>query len=354
MPKPIAADPNGTASRISAEAGVALIQGDTALAQQKHAEAGQILERRMKAVSRAREKHHLRFLAATQFYKGGHYQHASELAEKIDPKLLDERARELLPPFLKDVRERSSPGYLPRVRAKLNALWKAEDWKDVLVTLADHQFVLPPGGQAWLRGVCCRRLGNLKASALFLAQAFHDPDTKLFALESASYPIVLWAAHGRVAEASEYCRLLNAAMPHAVFCAAASFVEYSKLTQASEPERIEGSHAQLDVMEQAAKAADDLLSDIESGSLIRWVFALAAAAAAETCHKLLDNREIRFRELALRADRGNYLNLLADFARWESDQGSTLPGANTLLDRARKLDKKSTIEQNLPDFRAAA
>ena len=113
MPGVIIADPNGTASALSGEGELALARGNTAMARAKHDEAGQILERRMKAVGRAREKHYLRFLAATQFYKGGHYRHAAELAEKIDPKLLDARARELLPNFLTDVRDRSGRGMPP-------------------------------------------------------------------------------------------------------------------------------------------------------------------------------------------------------------------------------------------------
>ena len=56
----------------------------------------------------------LMFLAATQYYRGGLYQDAARLAERIAPTTLPANTRNLLPDFLRDVRDRSSAGYVAR------------------------------------------------------------------------------------------------------------------------------------------------------------------------------------------------------------------------------------------------
>lgn len=90
----------------AAEGQAAFGVGDTALARRKYAEAGAILERELKVRHGGSEKQLLRFLAATQYFKGGDYPKARELANKIDARVLPKNVRGLLPQFLKDVKLR--------------------------------------------------------------------------------------------------------------------------------------------------------------------------------------------------------------------------------------------------------
>src|SRR5262249_51582156 len=134
----------------SAEGFAALGVGDTALARKKHAEAGAILERDMKA-HRGSDKQLLRFLAATQYYKGGDYQKAKELANKIDARALPKHVRGLLPQFLNDVKFRASPNYEIGVRKTLLALWLQNEHEKALDVLKEHPYVIPPDRLAFLR-----------------------------------------------------------------------------------------------------------------------------------------------------------------------------------------------------------
>lgn len=64
-------DRDGRSIIATAEGQAALAAGDTRLAQEKFAEAGSILEHEMQSATEEEQEHLLRFLAATQFYKGG-------------------------------------------------------------------------------------------------------------------------------------------------------------------------------------------------------------------------------------------------------------------------------------------
>lgn len=355
MPKPIVADPKGTASVLNLEAMGALARGDTALAQQKRKEAGEILERRMKAVSRAREKHYLRFLAATQFYKGGLYQRASDLAEQIDPKLLDARARELLPPFLKDVRERSSPGYLGRMRAKMDVLWNSQDWKAVLELLAEHQYFLTPGGSAWVRGVCCLQLGEPKASAIFFAQAVRHPEAVALSLQQACSHVLDLAVTDRRDDAQRYAGWLKEFMPSAAVSAAVAFAEYAKLVHAPEAERDSIIRAQIAAMDLASAGADELLASVDGDLGVRRLLTIAAGATALTCRWYGDDeRATAFRQLAIRLDQEKAIGMQSWFRHWDQIRESPTPLTPSLLERAREVARQTGGRVGLPEFTNAA
>jgi tetratricopeptide (TPR) repeat protein len=164
-------DKDGSATRTSAEGEMALATGDTALAREKFAAAGEILLRNMGAVYKAADKHLLRFLAATQFYKGGHYQRALDLSEKIQARLLPKNVRDLLPPFLRDVKHRSSSGYVVGIRQRLIQLWEGKRPNEILVLLQDHPYVFRPAALAYFRAVACEDIGDFRAAALFFADA---------------------------------------------------------------------------------------------------------------------------------------------------------------------------------------
>src|SRR5712692_8262206 len=112
-------DRDGRSTVAAAEGQAALAAGETERARAKFAQAGEHLEREMIAAKDDETKHLLRFLAATQFYKGGHYGRALERAEKTKEAKLPTSTRGLLPEFLKDVKDRASPDYESRVRDQL-------------------------------------------------------------------------------------------------------------------------------------------------------------------------------------------------------------------------------------------
>jgi hypothetical protein len=150
-------DIDGSARHTSAEGQMALATGDTALAQEKFAAAGDILLRNVGAVYKAMEKHLLRFLAATQFYKGGHYQRALELVEKIQARLLPKNVHDLLPPFLRDAKQRSLPGYAAGIRTEAHSTLGGETAKRDSGTPPGASICLPPGAHGLHPDHCLRR-----------------------------------------------------------------------------------------------------------------------------------------------------------------------------------------------------
>ena len=120
---------------------MALVKGEVALAKAKHAEAGEILERIAAGTNRAADKQFYRFLAATEYYKGGHYQRALTLAKKIQPASLAADVRSLFSKFMEDAKKRSSPNYEEQMRVILNKLQLAGKQKEMLVLFQNHPYL---------------------------------------------------------------------------------------------------------------------------------------------------------------------------------------------------------------------
>jgi hypothetical protein len=62
------------------------------------------------------------FLAASQYYRGGHYQKALALARKVQQRMLPDEVARLFPAFWRDVQDRASPDYPTRSRAVADAV----------------------------------------------------------------------------------------------------------------------------------------------------------------------------------------------------------------------------------------
>ena len=92
-------DQEGHATIATAEGQVALMKGDTLRAKQMFEEAGDILLANVANVRKQSEKHLVRFLAASQYFKGGLYQKALDLCAKIQMKLLAPPYRPLFSRF---------------------------------------------------------------------------------------------------------------------------------------------------------------------------------------------------------------------------------------------------------------
>lgn len=228
---------NGAATLAAAEGLAALGVGDTALARQKYAEAGAILERDMKAHDGGPEKQLLRFLAATQYYKGGDYQKAQELANKIDARALPKNVRGLLPQFLKDVKERVSPGYAAGIRQTLFSLWVATKPREAIAILQEHPYVLDTAALALFRATLCDQLPDYRAAAIFFAAALQRTSgAAQVAFISSATPLRL-LSQGRMAEAWECVRHRLELVPHTATSVTAALVCYHRFLAAGIEDR---------------------------------------------------------------------------------------------------------------------
>lgn len=189
------------ATLAAAEGQAALAVGDTALARRKYAEAGAVLEREMKARHGGGEKQLLRFLAASQYYKGGDYRKAAELANKIDARALPGNVRGLLPQFLKDVKRRTAPGYALSIRRAVHSLWLERKPQEAIGLLQEHPYVYDAAGLAFMRAVLCEHLGKYRAAALFYNSVFrYAPGVTDTIFLTAAHPLVL-TVQGQIREA---------------------------------------------------------------------------------------------------------------------------------------------------------
>jgi tetratricopeptide (TPR) repeat protein len=161
----------GVATRVAAEAQAALNAGDTERARAGFEEAARQLEAGIREARSQSEKHLLRFLAATHYYKGGRYAKALALGRRVRPNLLPSNVRSVCRQFVRDAEERAAGDYEVKVRQALLKRWEQEDYAGVLGVLQEHPFVLPAGDLAFLRGTCCEALGDHQAALLFCADA---------------------------------------------------------------------------------------------------------------------------------------------------------------------------------------
>ncbi|QJW95596.1 hypothetical protein FTUN_3146 [Frigoriglobus tundricola] len=242
---------SGAATLAAAEGLAALGVGDTVRARQKYAEAGAILEAEMKVRHGGGEKQLLRFLAATQYYKGGDYQKAQDLAHKIDARVLPKNVRGLLPQFLKDVKLRTSPGYVAGIRQTLLKLWQQKQPAESLAVLQEHPYVLPPVSLAFVRAALCGELANFRAAALFFANAIRQaPDDVGLVLTTAAQPLLL-RSQDRLAEAWEYAQCQVELVPHPVTFVTASIICYHRACTAHAEDRKTHFAEQLAFVEKA-------------------------------------------------------------------------------------------------------
>jgi tetratricopeptide (TPR) repeat protein len=280
---PASTNTTDPATLAAAEALAALGVGDTALARQKYAEAGAILEREMKVRHGGSEKQLLRFLAATQYHKGGDYKKAQELAKKIDARVLPENVRGLFPQFLKDVKERSSPEYALSIRRIVDALWRGKKPREAIEVLQNHPYVYDAAGLAFMRAVLCERIGDYRAAALFFRSLRrYAPGVTDAVFLPAAYPLAL-TTQGRIAEASEYVQYQLELLPHPVTSVTASILCYHRSFKAAAEERKRLLEEQLAFAEQAREAYQRLPTDQQNHPDMKEYLAFGFEVAALTC-----------------------------------------------------------------------
>lgn len=329
----------------AAEGQAALGVGDTALARQKYAEAGAIIEQEMKVRHGGSEKQFLRFLAATQYYKGGDYQKAQELAKKIDARVLPKNVRGLLPQFLKDVKLRASPGYAAGVRKVLLGLWQNRP-AEALGVLQEHPYILPPLELAFFRATLCQRLGQYRAAALFYAKALHaaPPGLGMMFLTTAT-PLQL-SSQGRLAEAWEYVQYQVELFPHPVTYTTASIVCYHHSVVASSENRKKWLEELLAFVEKAWDGYQKLSAIQRSHADMQAYMAFGFEIAAATWLRLgnkVHGKEVWDQAIKLGANPASSWATLA-FATSQNGQASHLAEVEYMSERETHFSARFTHE----------
>jgi tetratricopeptide (TPR) repeat protein len=169
----------GEVTLMASKAQIALQSGDTASCAHLYHQAAEMIESAVSSLKKPSERDLAQFLVATHYYLGGHYEKAAQVCEKIRVNRLPARYRHLYPPFLKDVKERSAPGYAARYRDRIdNAFGRAVKEGDrsaaqeVIEILKDHQFLLPRDRMAYVRARCCEVLGEQRTASSFYRAAW--------------------------------------------------------------------------------------------------------------------------------------------------------------------------------------
>jgi tetratricopeptide (TPR) repeat protein len=287
-------DKTGVLTRITAEAQAALDVGETERARALFGEAGSKLEEAVTNRRKASEKHLYRFLAASQYYHGGHYRKAQALCRQIEARLLPDQVRPLYPSFLRDVKERAAEQYTATVQRSLMTHWHKREYQRILETLQAHPYVLDQGDLAFVRGECCEQLGDYHAAALFFADALRmKPDDAELASLSASCALTL-VSKGRLSEASEYIQHQLRLMPHAATLVSASLLRYHEACKAATAaDRRHFFEEQLRYFEQARVRYQDLQPAQRNATTLRDFMRLCFEAAALALLRLGDKERAR-------------------------------------------------------------
>jgi tetratricopeptide (TPR) repeat protein len=286
-------DQDGRATVLAAEAQAALSSGDTQLANQKYREAGEVLERRIGMHRKRSEQDVIRFLAATQYYKGGHYRKALSLCRQIQRNLLENQIASLFTQFSLDANERAAADYIPRVREKLLQAARTEDSGRLLSLLQDHPYVLSRDDMAFLRAAASENLGNYDAATVFFADAIRwRPDDPTLVVSAAAKAFTS-PLEGPPAKVWEYTKMLVKAVPHAATLAAASFVCFRRATEATGEERRLISNEQIRYFQDAWQSYKTLPIDEANNQELSKIMHLALIAGAISLFRQGDHKRAR-------------------------------------------------------------
>ncbi len=283
-------DQAGRSTVAAAEGDAALSVGDTQRAREKYAEAGEILESEMRSIRDGETGQLVRFLAASQFYRGGHYRRALDLAEKIRESELPAGSRHLLPRFMRDVKDRATSDYEARVQERLQTLWTAKDYAGIIAALQEHPYVLSPADLAFVRAVCCETLGKYRPAVLFFANAYRRSQNNPAVLAAlAPLPLNL-PGQGRLQEAWEYVQAQLDLFPNAVSYALASILCNKRARQAEGDARVSLCNEQAQYFARAREEYARLPTGHQGHPEIKEVMGLGYEVAVLALHRSGDEQ----------------------------------------------------------------
>lgn len=268
-------DLGGDASRVAAEGKAALSIGETDRARERFQAAGVLLEAKISNLRKSNDKHLIRFLAASQYYHGGHYQKAQDLARKVDAKYLSSEAKPLFVKFFRDVQERSDPAYEKRIHKTLLVLWHNQAFSEILTLLQEHPYVLGQTDLTFLRAFCFEELRDWRSAAVFFADALNGtPDDPEAVLHPAAYLLSL-AGQDRVSEAWEYAQYQLKALPNAVTFMTASMIRFQQANAMKGELEAEGLYReQIQYFEEAWRRYHQLPPKVRDFPLVREYMSL--------------------------------------------------------------------------------
>jgi tetratricopeptide (TPR) repeat protein len=283
----------GDATRAAAEGQAALSVGDTDRARERFGVAGDILEGKIASLRKQSDKHLTRFLAASQYYHGGHYQKALSLARKVEARLLPSETRPVFDKFFRDVNERAGPDYEAKARKQLVGILQRKEYEAVLAWLQSNPYSLKQAETAFLRGVSCERLKDYRAASLFFADAvkgFPDNPRLLFALTA--LPLLL-SARGDFDEAWKYVQYQLKEIPHAVTCLTASLVRFHQAVKALDVEQQRLFDEQIDYFEEGRRRFQQLPEVIQKDQDLRDFMVLCFESASLALNRWGDPKRAR-------------------------------------------------------------
>jgi tetratricopeptide (TPR) repeat protein len=279
-------DPTGKATKWSAEAEQARAQGNVREASELHKKAGELLESTIAGTANHTDRNVMRFLAATQFYLGGHYRNAAKLIGRINADRLPDQIREQYLRFEHDVHERAKPGYVQAIFDRISLHRSKGEYKQILDLLKDHYYFAEDWRLAFFQGQCCAHLGDFKAAAIFYSDAVRHSADPLLVLTVAVWPLSL-ALEGRIDDACNCVEYLRTHVPHPLMTFSASVVLEKKASATThESERKTLYEEQIRLLREAETAFKLLPADAQQVKLHRE-FAVMALVAAATAHRNL-------------------------------------------------------------------
>lgn len=216
---------------MAAEGSRALSEGDTILARQKYTEAGDILKKASEATRKSAAKQHLRFLAASQYFRGGEYAKAIKVCRRVDCGHLPVADQRLFDDFYRTVKARTDPNYLQRLRSTVHSMREKGEAERAIELLKDNPYIWERSWLAWTRTDLCLRSGQIKAAVLFSADAvrFSNFHPKLVFLRAGASTFL--NSIGKSDEATEFLRLVQSKEPTALDWVAVCYDLYDKLEQ---------------------------------------------------------------------------------------------------------------------------
>jgi hypothetical protein len=251
-------DPDGSISRASMDGEGAIGKGDTIAAREQHRLAGQLLLGKITSKLSGHEKGYVRFLAATQFYKGGDYNKAWEIVSKIESDILPLSVRDKFGEFRRTAKQRSRASYPQSIRDYVRKKFDNKEFLEMLQIIASHPYAWERSGMAMFRSFICAELKEYTASVSYMISAlrFGVPSQDYF-FQMAGFPLVS-SEKGDYEGAWEHVQIaIKMTQKHAAYYLAATCFLYLAAWRSSGDQRRLWSERLLDY----TKIAWSLLSD---------------------------------------------------------------------------------------------
>lgn len=281
-------DRDGAASKLAAEGSLALGIGETEIAAKKYFEAGALLEKGLVEARKPADLHLLRFLAATQYYRGGHYSKAEKLSKRIDTRYLPRDLDPTWQRFQKDLRFRAAPGYVERMRLKLGMLSTKGKPRAILEHLKEHPYLYKQDVLAFLRGSLCEELGQWKAAAAFYAAAIQCAEDGSDYVLMTVGRVLSMPSEGRLEEAWEFISRLREKMPNSVTNLVASITCFHRASKLAGEDRLAIHRQQIKLFEEGWATFKLLPEDRKNSEDLRWIVSIGFRTANMALMRLGD------------------------------------------------------------------